>query len=139
MAERKTGGRSTRDRAQPEKEKQRIEGPKGRNNVFLQRGTENTSIQVFASAENEVKEKIRSEETTCNDFEFRFSEEDSVSEKFIRKDAQCDVREPQFLQSIQEKGDSLESFHASLDAQTVKSEMDVLYNELLRDLFSKRL
>ena len=128
-----------RDRVLLENEERRTTGPRVGHNVFYNEVQKKLVSRLFLCLGTEGKKRFLQKNPHAEISKMTFREITELAEVSFQKVKCVTYERYKLFTRMQESGESLESFHAALTAQTVRSELGTLENEIVRDLFISKM
>ena len=137
--DRENRDRLRRDKVILENEERKERGPKVGHNVFYNEVQKRLTSRLFLALGTEMKKKFLQKNPHEEVSKLEFREMVELAKASFEKAKNITYERYRLFTRAQEPGESLESFHAALTAQATTVELDVLKEELVRDLFISRM
>ena len=128
-----------RDRVKLENEERRTRDPRVGHNVFYNEVQKKLVSRLFLSLGTEGKKRFLQKNPHVEVTKMLFKDITELAEVSFQKVKCMTYERYKLFTRMQESGESLEVFHAALTAQTARSELRTLENEIVRDLFISKM
>ena len=139
IAAREARDRLLRDRVAAENEERRERGPKVGHNIYYNEVQKRLVSRLFLAFGTEGKKRFVQKNPHVEISKLQFKEMVRLAKVTFEKCQSITYERYKLFNRSQEMGESLESFHAALTAQAAKSALDILEDELVRDLFISKM
>ena len=138
-AAREARDRLLRDRVAAENEERRERGPKVGHNIYYNEVQKRLVSRLFLVFGTEGKKRFVQKNPHVEISKLEFKGMVRLAKETFEKSQSITYERYKLFNRSQETGESLEAFHAALTAQAAKSALDILEDELVRDLFISKM
>ena len=139
IAEREARDKLARDKTLLEKEERRTRGPKVGHNVYYNEVQKRVATRLFLALGTEGKKKFVQKNPHVGVSKLEFREMVALAKISFDKTQSVTYERYKLFKRAQETGETLEAFHAALNAQAAKAELGTLEDELVRDFFISKM
>ena len=127
------------ERRERERERERERGPKVGHNIYFNEVQKWLISRLFLALGAEGKKQFVQENPHAKISKLELKEMVTLAKVIFEKPQSITYERYKFFNRSQESGETLEAFHAALTAQAGKSELGVLDDVLVRDLFISKM